>query len=489
MQLGQSIRHGAAWVLSGNLSVQILQFAVGVVLARLLAPADFGILVTIQIFTGVAGFLASGGMGQALVRAQDATPHHFQTVFTLQLLTGLVIYAVFYVLAPYIADWYDQPVYRDLIHVSALSFVLRPFVNMPSAWLQREMRFRQRTTLRLVTAPLGSIASIVLAWLGHGPWSLVIGGLASSVAYAVLSQFIVPVRPGIRFDAELTRQLGLYSVKFTGNDLVSYLRNQLANFLLGVLSGPTTVGLYNKADSLAKLPQTISGAVYEPIFRGLSKTVDDADKSQYIYYRTISLLAVYMLPIYFGLMWLAEPFIVVVYGEKWLPSALPLAILSTGGVLACIGHPAGAVLAANNWLGREIVVQVVTAALTAIACIVGIRWGLAGVATGLLVAWLYSTLHLSVLCARCIGGSMAKLWRNLRPGLTLCACMNLALLATHVTLESHFDTRRSAAYLLTMVAAGVFTYGACFLLLPIESIAGEVARWRNTLRKTLARVV
>src|SRR5579872_4965554 len=143
MSLGESIRHGAKWLLGGNVASQALQFAFGVVLARLLVPADFGTLVTVQIFTGLAGFVSGGGMGQALIRAKEAKREDFQVVFTVQLALGLLVYVVFFIMAPAFAHWYDNPLYKDLFRVSAITFLLRPFSNMPNAWLTREMRFKQ----------------------------------------------------------------------------------------------------------------------------------------------------------------------------------------------------------------------------------------------------------------------------------------------------------------------------------------------------------
>ena len=150
MSLGDSIRHGAKWLLGGNVAGQVIQFGFGVVLARLLVPSDFGVLVTVQIFTGLAGFIAGGGTGQALVRAKEAKHEDFQVVFTIQLMIGVLIYAAFFAAAPFFARWYSQPLYTDLFRVSALSFILRPFANMPNVWLTREMRFKQRMIINLI---------------------------------------------------------------------------------------------------------------------------------------------------------------------------------------------------------------------------------------------------------------------------------------------------------------------------------------------------
>ena len=224
MSLGESIRHGAKWLLAGNLAGQILQFAFGIVLARVLVPADFGLLVTVQIFTGLAGFIATGGTGQALVRAKEAKLEDFQVVFTIQLAIGLLIYALFFITAPLFAHWYKEPLYNELFRVSALSFILRPFVNMPSIWLTREMRFKQRTVVSLACGTLGSIVSVLLALQDFGVWSLVLGGLSGAALSAAALYGITPVRPAIRFDPALARELGLYGFKFTSNEIATYVR-------------------------------------------------------------------------------------------------------------------------------------------------------------------------------------------------------------------------------------------------------------------------
>lgn len=157
------LRRGAAWMFAGRSVSQALTFAFGVVLARLLAPADFGLLLTIQIYTGVAGLVSGGGMGQALVRAKSVGKADYDIVFTLQLAIGCAIYAAFFFVAPLLARWYDTPLYTDLIRVSALNFLFRPLINLPTNILFREQRYRAMTVIGLVTLVATSAASIGLA--------------------------------------------------------------------------------------------------------------------------------------------------------------------------------------------------------------------------------------------------------------------------------------------------------------------------------------
>ena len=118
---GQSVRTGQNAVCR-NTGSQFLQFAFGIVLARVLVPADFGMIVTIQVFTGFVGMLASGGMGQSLIRAKEANTDDFNAVFTLQLLLGVLIYLGFFVSASWLAAFLDNPLYAELLRVSAISF-------------------------------------------------------------------------------------------------------------------------------------------------------------------------------------------------------------------------------------------------------------------------------------------------------------------------------------------------------------------------------
>lgn len=485
MTIGASIRQGAKWLLGGNLVSQVLQFGFGIALARILVPADFGLLVTVQIFTGLAGFIAAGGTGQALVRAKEAKPEDFQIVFTIQLVIGSLIYAAFFLTAPLFARWYDQPLYTELFRVSAISFVLRPFVNLPSIWLTREMRFKQRTIVNLTCATLGSALAVVLASRHFGVWSLVFGGLTGSLLSAVGLLSITPVRPALRFDWTVTRDLGLYGVKVSANDFVSYVRGQTANFILGRLQGPATVGLFNKADSLAKTPRLVAGSVYDPVFRSLAAVQDNIDQSRYIYFRTITLLMVYMTPLFVGLAWLAGPFIAFVYGPKWESSAAPLAILSLVGPLASIGYPSGAVLAARNWLGREIFVHLTQTLLFAASCIIGIRWGLPGVAWGILLSEALSVLFIAFLVTRCLKSTFKQLAASLAPGVLLNLLLVGVLVAMDLVLPQDLRGTQPLLYLLAMSSTGAAVYALAFLSLPIATLASEVARWKRALRLDL----
>lgn len=484
MSTSNSIRNGIKWLVTGSLGGQALQFAFGVVLARLLVPEDFGFIVTIQIFTGFVGLISGGGMGQALVQSKEAGARDFDVVFTAQLLIGVLIFAAFYVTAPWFAVVFGDPLYTDLIRVSAISFPLRPFVNTRASALHRDMRFKERSLISLVAAILTGLASIALALVGGGPWSLILSGILGSLITLVMLDRVSDRRPRLCLDYSVAQRFGAYGIKVSLNDLASYFTKQASNTIISRVAGPSAVGLFNKGESLAWLPfSTVSGSVYEAVFRAMAKAQDRPDEVKYLFFRMITLMVVYTLPIYIGLAWMAEPFMLFVYGEKWLPSADPLRIVSLAGLLICIGHPCGAVLAATNRLGREVWIHVSQGVLVTVACYYGLKgWGITGAAWGVFAGIAYSTPVMYYLATRCFPSRLGDLARALAPGLKLNLILLTVLALVHSALPTDWRDARPALYMVIVGGSAGFAYTIAFLFLPLVALSDESMRWRRVLR-------
>lgn len=482
MSIGAKIRSGALWMFMGKSGGQILSFAFGIVLARLLAPDVFGMLLTIQIFTGVASFIAGGGMGQALVRAKDTTRADYDLVFTLQLAIGCLIYAIFFATAPLIAAAYNTPLYADMIRVMALSFIFRPFTNVPASILQREMRFKGMTVVALVSLILSSTTSIVLAYYGFGVWALILGGFVSPLltipAFVVLAKW----RPGFSLEFKRAREIARYGFLVSVNDIVNYLRDQVSIFILSRTLGPASVGLYNKGESLARMPHTfITGSVYQVLLRALAAEQDNLDKCRYLFFRSIALVAVYATPFYIGLLWLSEPLISGLYGEKWVKAAGPLLILAFAWPFWLMENLSGSVLAAHNWLGRELPVQVATLVISILAILTAIPYGIEGVAWAIVGASLYSALHLYWLATRCLRAHLGQFLQAIAPAAVLNIVLALTLSLAGYSIPESLR-QNDLAYVALMAGLGGAVYSLCFLYLPSTALHAEQQRWKTKLR-------
>ena len=468
--------------MTGSLGSKVLEFGMGVVLARLLMPSDFGMLVTVQIFSGLAAFFAHAGLGQALIQAKDVDEVHFRVAFTLQLLLGIAVYLFFFFTAPLFAVWYNEPVFTDLMRVSTLTFLMRPAAGIASAKLSRQMRFKAQALIGFGTTIISGVSSIAMASAGMGFWSLVLSGILTGVFTSLSLCVAARWVPRFAFDKAVARSLGGFGAKILAADFLVYVREQVTNFMLGRMSSPAAVGLYNKADSLATMPRIlISGSVYEPTFRALSAVQDNLSKSKYIYLRAVTLVLVYSLPIYVGLHWLAEPFMLVLFGPKWAYSAAPLSILALGGMFSCISNQSGAVVAAQRKLGKEIGIMLEAIVLLTAGLAITIPYSMKYVAVASLGCTVYLMLRMAGLALHCVNGKARELLAACRPGLLLSGIMWAVLAAGNALYFGSIRQTYPAIHLFGMTALGGVAYGLCFLFLPLRSIETEVGRWRSKL--------
>ncbi|BAL93786.1 lipopolysaccharide biosynthesis protein [Rubrivivax gelatinosus] len=479
----ETLRRSAAWLFAGRTGEQVLAFAFGIVLARLLAPEAFGMLLTIQVFTGLAGFVAGGGMGQALVRAKTADKADYDIVFTLQLAIGLLIYLVFFALAPLLARWYQTPLYEDLLRVSALSFLLRPFLNLPNSLLTRAMRFKAQAGVTIASLVFSSAVSIGMAALGCGVWSLVWSGLLGAALQSAILTRLTGWRPGLSRDVGRAGELARYGFLVTANDLVDYAKARVNVFILSTSLGPAAVGLFNKSESLARMPFSfVSGSVYQVLFRAMAAEQSNSDRCRYLYLRSVALVAVYGTPFYVGLLWLAEPLVRGVYGDHWTAAARPLSVMAAAWPFWLLANLSGAVAAALNRLDRELPIQLVNLAVTATLVALSLRWGLEGVAWAMVLASTISCALMTRLALEALGAS----WRDIGLALVPAAALNTMLAATLAALEYGLPSgwlAHDLLHLLIVGTTGGLVYACALLFIPFRGLHGEGARIREAFRR------
>jgi teichuronic acid exporter len=484
MSIGNSIRHGAKWVFIGNTGSQIINFGLGLILARLMMPAEFGMVATVLIFTNLAGFVAGGGMGQALVRAKEASKRDYDLLFTLQFLIGLAIVGFFFAIAPWFGRWYANPQYADLLRVASLSFMVRPFFNVPSNMLHRDMRFKAKTAVQLSNLVVYNAIALSLAYLHYGPWSLILAGLFSSITGALQFAWYARWYPGVSFDFARAQELMRYGLLATSNNVVNYFQGQVATFVLSRTGDAATVGLFNKARSLAYMPFTmVSGSAYEPVFRAIAQSADNPDRVRYLYLQSIQLGCIYTFPLYILLFWLAPEAIRFFYGANWLGSAEPLSILVFAGFFMSIGHPAGALLAALNLLGKELIIQLVNLVILVLGMIIAIPYGLAGAAWALVFSQFVGMVYITLIACRATRIGLMDIVKAIMPA-TLHAAGLLAVLAL---LDSLIGNTLNGDFLTLAVygtaAAGIVVVSGLFS--PFEAMRNESKKLVGMVRSQL----
>lgn len=316
------------WSAAGNFSLQLIGFVVGVQLARILSPDDYGLVGMLTIFTAIAGCMIDSGMGNALVRKPDRTEVDCSTVYYFSIVTALLMYAVLFVAAPYIADFYDQPALCDLTRVLCLTLVIGPLAGVHGTKLYIDMQFKKSSAISVASALVSGVVGIVCAYMGCGVWALVYMQLASSILRVLLTWLVVRWVPLRVFSRQSFRELFGFGSKLLASAILDTTYNNIRPLLIGKVYSGADLGYYTRANQYASLPATTAtGLMSSVTYPLLCKLQHDDDILREKYRLLIRLSAFVVFPLLMGLAAVAESCIVVLITEKWLPCVLLLQIL------------------------------------------------------------------------------------------------------------------------------------------------------------------
>lgn len=319
---------GIFWSGAGNLTIQLVTFIFGIQLARLLTPEDYGLTGMLTIFTAIAGILINGGMGNALVRKTDCTQEDCSTVFYYSVATAAFLYVILYVAAPYIGSFYNQPQLCVLTRVICLSLIINSLGIIHGTLLYINMQFKKRSIISLVTTIIGGIIGIVLAYMGWGVWSLVYMNLAGGILYIIGIWLTVRWMPSWTFSWQSFKELFGFGSKLLASGLLDTAYNNIRPLLIGKVYSGADLGYYTRAHGYASLPATtVTGMLGSVTYPLLCKLQHDDTILREKYRLLIRLSAFIVFPLLTGLAAVAEPAIVLLITEKWLPCVVLLRIL------------------------------------------------------------------------------------------------------------------------------------------------------------------
>lgn len=320
--------HGVAWN-SVNTFINLgISFFVGIILARLLMPKDYGAVAMVTVFSSVLAIFTDGGLTQALVRKENRTEADKATFFYYNLFTCYLVYGIMFVIAPLIADFYNMQILCKLARVSSLSLLITPFAGIQKINLTIALDFKTPAFIGIGANVLSSVFAIWMAFNGFGVWSLVIPNLLSAFISTCAFVFIVKWLPKEGFSKESFRDLFGYSSKLLASGLLDRLYGSIAPLIVGKFFSPAQLGLYERARGWPTIPsQTFTTVLQSVTFPVLSKIQDDEKRLADSYRRIIKISAYIIFPIMVGLAAVAKPLTIVLITEKWVDSVILMQLI------------------------------------------------------------------------------------------------------------------------------------------------------------------
>lgn len=324
LNLGNKIFNSAIWSSLEKLSIQLISFILGIVLARLLTPDEYGTFGLLLVFITISQVFIDSGFSQALIQRQNRTNTDISTVFFFNIAVAGICYVILYVTAPFIADFYEVKDLKPLLRVLAISLVLNAFFTIPMTLLTIAMDFKAIAKVTLVATTLSGGIAIYCAYIGMGEWSLVVQVLSKGVLMTLLLWMTTKWRPLFFFSKASFKVLFSFGSKLLVSSLLSSILSNLNAILIGKYIGTKPLGFYTRGTQFADIVYSVLNSSLNSVLLPSLSTIQNNNKQLIQYTRTIlKMTALITVPLFFGLALLAEPLITVLLSSKWA-MAIPI---------------------------------------------------------------------------------------------------------------------------------------------------------------------
>ncbi len=455
----------------------LLGFGVVVVLARLLPPADFGLLAIAMVFIGFAELVAALGMGPAIIQLKQLQESHLQVATTLSVLMGTTLLVLFWLTADVIAGFFGDLRIADVLRVLSVGLWFSAFAAVSRGLLMRRLDFKSLFKVDVTAYILGYAGvGIVLAVLGYGVWSLVMGTVASLLLSALALLYLSPPRLRPFLARKEVADLIGFGSGFSLNNTINYLAGSLDSMVIGKYLNPSLLGLYNRAYHLIITPLSKIAAALTPVmFPSYAEIQDERARLKRSYLRVVNATALLTFPILAGLAVSAEYVMTGLYGENWGPASGALRILSFAGMLKVIFHLAGPVAQAAGQVFAEMRRQSIYFIILIIGCLALVPYGVEAVAGAVVLGSLWLYLSMAELTNRILDCSWSEFFGAQIPGIVISGVVVLAQLLV-IGVAQWREPLAPPLMLAVLVAVSALAFALGFFHLP-ERIVGDMPAW------------
>lgn len=319
--LKYSIISGIAWQYIQRIGDQMIHFVVSLILARLLAPEDFGTIALLGVFIAISNIFIDSGLGHALIQRKEVDNIDASSVFYLNVVVSLILYSIVFLCAPLVANFYEMPQITMLLRILAIQVVIMAFGCVQQSMLVRQMKFKFKFYIGMFSVIVSSATGIGMAYSGMGVWSIVFSQLVSQLCTSIGLWYFIAWRPKWTFSWQRIKSLFSYSSRILGGSIINIIYNNIYNLVIGKRYSSSDLGFYNRGQLLpTTVIDTASTSFNSVLFPALSSIQDDKARYKALIRRSakITSFVVFFLA---ALMLAFSPEIIrLLLGEKWIPA-------------------------------------------------------------------------------------------------------------------------------------------------------------------------
>lgn len=374
---------GVAWTSLDKLTSIGFGFVIGVILARLLSPSDYGLLAMIGVFNAIAFSFLDCGFGNALVRKPDLTEDDNTTAFCFNIVVGLILFGILWLIAPWVSKFYDKPILTPLLRAEASLLIVTSFRIVQGSQLTRALNFKAKMIIRVTSNVLGGVIGIIAAYKGLGVWALVAMHIASGLIGLVMLWSISPWRPRGRWSKASFSYLWGYGSKLLASGLLDTIYSNIYPIIIGKFYSAADLGQYTRAKQYAHMPAgTLTGVLQQVTFPVLSQIQEDNARLGSSYRRMLRFTVFVVFPVMLGMAVLAYPLVVTLVTDKWAECVPYLQVIC----IASMWYPVHAInLNLLQVKGRSdlfLRLEIIKKAIVTIAIFICVPFGIMGICIG-----------------------------------------------------------------------------------------------------------
>jgi teichuronic acid exporter len=467
---------GVIWSAVELFGKQGCNFFVQLILARLIAPEEFGLIAMIVVFVAIAMSVVDAGFGNALVQKKDIDEADLNTVFFFNILTAILMTGAIWLAAPAIARFYEQDRLVGLLRWLSLSLVLGSFGGVHEAILGRQLEFKKLFWVTLPSIVFGGIAGVVLALFGFGAWALVAQALLVQFTRSLSLWLQTGWKPRLLFDLRSLRMMFPYGSRLAASGMLNQTFQNLYVLVIGKAFSPIDVGYFQRAQSFQQLPassvQAILSRVAFPLF---SKIQDDPVRIRRVMSKAIRLSSLFVFATMAGMAAIAEPMVVTLIGERWRPASVILQWLCLAGALFPIHAINLNLLMAMGESKLFLRLELFKKGAILISIYITYRFGVLPMIWGMIATSIISLGFNTFYTAKFVDYTFNQQFRDIIPSFFL----SITMFAGVTALNDAMD-----ASALVELVAGI-SLGACMIGLGLRFLGADIKNELKTISQSL----
>lgn len=415
---------GVAWT-SADLVINLgLNFVIGIILARLLAPSDYGLIAMIVVFNNIAYAFLDCGFGNALIRRPDITEDDTSTAFYFNLGAGVVLYGILWISGPWVALFYDTPILSSLLRAEAITLILSSGYAIQNTLLKRNLQFKKLAFVNVSSNVLSGIAAIIAAYCGWGVWSLVTMHITGGLLRLIMLWAVSSWRPRGQWSRNSFNYLWGFGSKLLASGLLNTIYDNIYPIIIGKFYSSSDLGQYSRAKQYSNLPsQSLTMVMQKVTYPVLSQIQSDDDRLSYSYRRMLRMSAFVVFPIMVGMSALAHPLVVALVTDKWAQCVPYLQIIC----FASMWYPIHAInLNLLQVKGRSdlfLRLEIIKKVIITIAIFCSVPFGIMGICIGSVCTSLFCLVINTYYTGKLINVGFVKQMMDLSPTLLLSLMM------------------------------------------------------------------